>query len=234
MKSLSCILISFALLSEPKSMTPYKKIFYPEYNSAVTFIEQNHKKLQSMENEHKNMMLAIVFPELIRFSLFRDFFETKALELGYVEYGKEMVDFSIGRFQMKPSFVEKLEKYVKESKKLAEKYNEITQFKNSAEKDMRMERIERLGKLNWQIRYLECFYDILSEKFKDIKWSDDIEKLKFYATAYNHDFNASTEEIEKWINVKAFPYGASYKGKQYSYSDISAYFFINNLKTLKP
>ncbi|MEK6817304.1 MAG: hypothetical protein AABX80_00735 [Nanoarchaeota archaeon] len=233
MKSLSYI-ISFALLSGPGDMTSYKKIFYPEYGSAVTFIEQSRKKLQSMESEHKDMMLAIVFPELIRFSLFRDFFETKVLELGYIEYGKEMVDFSIGRFQMKPSFVEKLEDHVKESKKLVKKYNKITQFKNSVAEDIRRERIERLGKLEWQIRYLECFYDIISERFGDIQWDDNLKKLKFYATAYNHDFNAPREEIEKWINVKAFPYGTNYKGKQYSYSEISTYFFINNLKTLKP
>lgn len=56
--------------------------------------------------------LAIVSPELIRWTAFKDFFETTALELLYVKKGKTYADFSIGHFQIKPSFVEQLEAYV--------------------------------------------------------------------------------------------------------------------------
>ncbi|MFH1321435.1 MAG: hypothetical protein ABII90_12395 [Bacteroidota bacterium] len=218
------------LLTKPVN---YEKIFHSEYDNAVSFIEQNHKvfnKVIKTDAEKKNMMLSIIFPELIRYSLFRDFFETKSLEYGYVQYGAGMVDFSIGRFQMKPSFVETLEERVKRSNELMNKYHEITAFKDTAITGTRRERVERLRSLTWQFIYLECFYDITSERFKDIKWRDDIEKLRFYATAYNHNFCASKEEIEKWIDAKTFPYGAQYDGEQYSYSDISVYFFKNHLQ----
>ena len=227
------------LLSEPVN---YEKVFHSEYDNAVSFIEQNHKVFNKVlktnaDNQpkvdqplaEKNMMISIIFPELIRYSLFRDFFETKALELGYVEYGSNMVDFSIGRFQMKPSFVETLEEKVKRSDKLMNKYYKITVFNDITITGIRRERVERLGSLTWQLIYLECFYDITSERFKDVKWQDDIEKLKFFATAYNYNFCAPKEDIEKWINARTFPYGAHYKGTQYAYSDVSVYFFKNYL-----
>ncbi|MBW8051416.1 MAG: hypothetical protein FVQ77_13960 [Cytophagales bacterium] len=221
--------ISFAfLLSGPVN---YEKVFHSEYDNAVSFIKQNHEgfnKILKTDADKKNLMISIIFPELIRYSLFKDFFETKSLELGYVQYGAKLVDFSIGRFQMKPSFVEALEEDVKYSENLMNKYCEITAYKDETITGIRKERIERLSSLDWQLIYLECFYDIISEKFKDIKWQDDVEKLKFYATAYNHNFCASKQEIEKWINAKTFPYGASYEGEQYSYSDISVYFYNNH------
>ena len=49
---------------------------------------------------------AIFFPELIRYSFIRDLLETTALEYLYIENGKNYADFSIGRMQMKPSFIE--------------------------------------------------------------------------------------------------------------------------------
>ena len=220
--------ISFVFfLAEPVN---YEKVF-TEYDDAVSFIKQNHagfNKILKTDADKKNLMISIIFPELIRYSLFKDFFETKSLELGYVQYGAKLVDFSIGRFQMKPSFVEKLEEYVKYSENLMNKYCEITAYEDATITGIRKERIERLSSLDWQLVYLECFYDIISERFKDIKWQDDVEKLKFYATAYNHNFRASKQEIDKWNGAKTFPYGVHYKGEQYSYSDISVYFYQNH------
>lgn len=215
----------------------YEKIF-PEYDDAVSFIKQNHAgfyNIHKTDANKKDIMISIIFPELIRYSLFKDFFETKSLEIGYVQYGAKLVDFSIGRFQMKPSFVETLENLVlyRHARTLHNKYYEITAFKDTTITGIRKERVERLSSLKWQLIYLECFYDIISEKFKDIKWQDDVEMLKFYATAYNHNFCASKKEIDKWLNAKTFPYGASYKGEQYSYSDIAVYFYNNLLKNQK-
>lgn len=209
----------------------YEKIF-PEYSHATSFIKLKNAEFNKIKNtaeNKKNMMLSIIFPELIRYSLFRDFFETKSLELGYVEYESKLVDFSIGRFQMKPSFVKKLEEYVKDSENLAKKYSRVTTYRDITIKGIRKERIERLNSFNWQFIYLNCFYDVLSEKFKDVEWQNNVEKLKFYATAYNHNFCASKQEIDKWINVRTFPYGVNYKGEQYSYSDIAVYFYQNHL-----
>ena len=236
--------ISFVFfLAEPVN---YEKVF-AEYDDAVSFINQNlvypvrrtgagFNKILKTDVDKKNLMISIIFPELIRYSLFKDFFETKSLELGYVQYGAKLVDFSIGRFQMKPSFVETLEEYIIHSglvvdghaRPLHNKYCEITAYEDATITGIRKERIERLSSLDWQLIYLECFYDIISERFKDIKWQDDVEKLKFYATAYNHNFRASKQEIDKWNGAKTFPYGVHYKGEQYSYSDISVYFYQNH------
>jgi len=55
-------------------------------------------------------VLSIVFPELIRFNAIQDKIETFALQSLYVKYGKDYANFSVGPFQVKPSFAESLEK----------------------------------------------------------------------------------------------------------------------------
>ena len=55
-------------------------------------------------------VLAIVFPELIRYSKLQDVIESNDLKVLYVQFGDTYSNFSIGRFQMKPSFCEQLEK----------------------------------------------------------------------------------------------------------------------------
>ena len=56
------------------------------------------------------LAVAVVFPELVRYSALMDFMETTAVKALYQQKGVKGADFSIGRFQMKPSFVEDLER----------------------------------------------------------------------------------------------------------------------------
>jgi hypothetical protein len=86
-----------------------------DIENAVVTLQQHNALIQKMAkkyNQNNMPVLSIVFPEIIRYNAFKDFLETKTLEWLYVEYGKDKADFSIGLFQMKPSFVEKLEKYL--------------------------------------------------------------------------------------------------------------------------
>lgn len=52
---------------------------------------------------------AVVFPELLRYSRVQDGVEQAALLALYVQGGKAKADFSVGMFQMKPSFAEQVE-----------------------------------------------------------------------------------------------------------------------------
>jgi hypothetical protein len=226
-----CFFISCAfLLSTPPS---FEVEYEYELQLAESFIAKNELAFVNHMGEDKAQRLfltAIVFPELVRYSLFRDFFETKALELVYVEYGAEGADFSIGRFQMKPSFVETLEAQVAVSNALALKYGEIRNFTDSLARGIRKERVERLKSLQWQLTYLNCFHDVVSNRFQDVRWQTTAEKLKFYATAYNHNFLASKQELEQWVDGKTYPYGAQYTGPQYAYSDISVSYYNKHIK----
>ena len=55
------------------------------------------------------MALAVVFPEIVRYSDLEDLIQIRALKVLYVQYGRKYADFSVGHFQMKPSFIEQLE-----------------------------------------------------------------------------------------------------------------------------
>ena len=79
--------------------------------------------------------------------------------------------------------------------------------------------------LNWQIVYLNCFYDVVSELFSYIRFANREEKIEFYATAYNHGFNLPEEDIYNWKDKAVFPYGVKSDAKQYKYSDISVQFY---------
>jgi hypothetical protein len=167
--------------------------------------------------------LAIVFPEMIRWSVFKDFFETTALEMMYVNNGKSSADFSIGYFQMKPSFVEELENYIAEHRSV-QNLNFII-LNDKTPKDCRAERIKRLKQWSWQVRYAHVYWLIAKDIFKDKIFKNENERVRFYATAYNYGFLKPVADIERWQMKVAFPYGAQYKGNQVSYGDLAVEFF---------
>ena len=215
--------------------TDYKDIFDTDYTWALKFIKRNKRLFIEKSSEYKAdiaVITSVIFPEILRYSIFKDYFETKGLELIYTKYGKKYADFSVGYFQMKPSFVESLEKYVLKTKGLSEKFGHIPIFKDTRERKIRAERIRRLKSFEWQMDYLNCFYIITGKLHPEQQWKNKNEKIKFFATAYNHGFYKDTEEIKEWINVPVFPYGANSKSRQYIYSDISCYFYYNDYKKI--
>lgn len=226
MKIYSFILTCLLFVSPPD----HSKVFNSDYKDALEFTRQNKElinKACELHNSDTALITSVLFPELIRYSLLKDFFETKALEMVYVNYGSEYVDFSIGRFQMKPSFIEKMEKYIENNELLKNKLRFIYIYDSANTQGIRKQRVERLKSIVWQLHYANCFYSIVSQKFKNIKWKNKTEKIRFYATAYNHGFNKTEEEIKHWIDIKVFPYGTNYKANQYAYSDIAVDFYIN-------
>lgn len=101
---------------------------------------------------------SVIFPELIRYSIFQDRMETGAVKSLYVTKGTGGCDFSIGRFQMKPSFAETLEKRWMRSG-LARQYN--LYFDTKDNETARRIRISRLEDEEWQCVYLAVFLKML-------------------------------------------------------------------------
>jgi hypothetical protein len=185
----------------------------------------NTAKFKKVCDEHKadiKICKAIVFPELIRYSYLSDLFETAALEWVYVNGGSTVADFSIGQFQMKPSFIENMEDYVSAHGAMKE-YDYITTYDSGSSE--RAQRITRMKSVDWQIKYVACFYDLCSDKFKAEKFATDEEKLKFFSTAYNSGFNQTAESIKKKFKNKYFPYGAGKDVDQHPYCDVAIYYF---------
>ncbi|MEZ5057000.1 MAG: hypothetical protein R2879_08180 [Saprospiraceae bacterium] len=219
---LSLLFISSVSLST--SQTPFEE----EINDAFVFIAEHQDlicNVSSKFNTSPSKAVSLGFPELIRYSLVKDLFETSALELLYEDLGSREVDFSIGPFQMKPSFVERLEKVILQHSLTFENLQFITTYKKKDVKSIRAERLERLKSVEWQLNYLFAFYEVLELVFQDEAFCSEEEKIAFFASAYNTGFDVDRNFIRKWQTEKAFPYGRKYKGPQVAYSEIALRFF---------
>jgi hypothetical protein len=202
------------------SFAPY---FDCDYNSIYTKIKSLLPKIQkeaNLYNVDPKLVIAVVGPEMFRYSSFKDFIETTVLETLYVNYGSSTSDFSIGHFQMKPSFIEQLESL-----------NPILMgYRSSDPVQIRRERIKRLKSDKWQIRYAIAYCKTM-EDHKGIKSiTNQSERIKYIATAYNLGLSATTETIETWTKKKTFPYGEKFGENQCCYGDISALIY-RHIKT---
>jgi hypothetical protein len=205
----------------------YKTYFTSDYTKAIGIIESNGHKFKTICNKlnvDDKLVKSIVFPETIRYNTFKDFVETSALEILYINQGSEIVDFSIGYFQMKPSFIEKLETVINKNPILNTKYKSLFTYSTDNINRVRETRLERLKNIDWQISYVCCFIDYLHLKYPKLKENEQ-QMISFYASAYNFGFKRPPQKIINWSNIKAFPYGSDYNGYQFTYSELALQYF---------
>jgi len=203
--------------------TKYEKVFSTDFSTAVNYLSMHAKQFKQSASKYGNqpqLLSTIVFPELMRYSNVKDVLETSALEMVYIQAGSDAADFSIGRFQMKPSFAEAIEKEVV----LNKDYQQLIYSDKNTKEQTRQERIARLQNLDWQLMYLNAFVSICKLKFKGEKHESVNDSLSLYASAYNTGFTKPIEEIKLNEGKCYFPYGTKYKGKQYSYANVACYF----------
>lgn len=201
--------------------------FIPEMKSAMRFLIRNNSLIDKIVNEdaqNKRQILSIVFPELIRYDVLKDVLERSSNYVSYINFGSHHTDFSVGYFQMKPSFIESLEEYVNNHEELC--HWQFIVAEGNPRKSRKV-RLDRLNRFDWQIIYAQCYWDIAEVHFKDVAFQSDLEKLRFYSAAYNFGFKKSIPSIMEWQDVKSFPYGSNYTKTQRSYSDFAADFYEN-------
>lgn len=89
----------------------YRGIFGEKYTEAENYLINQHWISDSLKANglFPDLAKAIVFPEVIRYSVIRNKLELHGLFTLYVQYGERYSDFSVGYFQMKPSFARQLE-----------------------------------------------------------------------------------------------------------------------------
>lgn len=224
------VVLFFPLLFFLNSSPDYQKIFGSDYINALNYFKKNSliiKKYANYYSFDNEIISSSIFPERIRYSIIRDLIETKAVEMVYVDYGSDYVDFSIGDFQIKPSFAEKIEAIVLKDKTLKSKFNILIKYNSTNQKLIRAARVKRLKSLNFQMIYIAAFHDIVKNKF-DFSMLTKEKKIACFAVAYNHGFDVSFTTLEKRAKDKLFPYGAKYKGVQYSYTNIALDFYKNH------
>lgn len=185
-----------------------------------------HKSIEQtlqikLGDKKKSYALAIVAPEVCWYSALQDKGETYTLKVLYAQTGKG--DFSIGYFQMKPSFAEQIENIIRTNNSLNKKYSELIIMEDTPQA-IRAERITRLSSLKYQSLYLAAFYEIAETKIS--QWSSNKEGsnqfLKNMATIYNGGLNISESKALQLQEKKQFPSMATYK---YNYSDLVVEFY---------
>jgi hypothetical protein len=212
----------------------YSVIFGQSYKEALQLYKKEKKMWKNtfIDTTEFLVMSAVVFPELIRYSQLKDLFETEMLSLLYVEQGSKVCDFSIGQFQMKPSFAENIEIMIKQDSIL----NQVCNFSYTNKvstipslKTTRKLRLLRLQNRKWQLQYLHAFYLLMQQKTATLTFSNTQQKIRLFATAYNAGFQLSIIDLIAKQNDKYFPYGKHIWRESYSYADVAIEFYEKKL-----
>lgn len=182
----------------------YPKVFGNDWTSAINYVKEHHDEW-SREFEQfdvdPRLAVAIVFPELIRYSMWQDEIERAAVNGLYVSKGTDGANFSIGRFQMKPSFAEEIEQEWNRSS-LSKEYGFV--FNLQQNNEARRSRIRRLSNMQGQCRYLAIFIRLLQQRHPQLEQLPEKEQVCFLATAYNRSFTASFQQIKKIQHERHF------------------------------
>lgn len=144
---------------------------------------------------------SIIFPELMRYSALQDAVEEAALLSLYVRGGKELSDFSIGQFQMKPSFAEEVEAAWMASP-LRHEYQ--IYFPRGESREARRRRVERLADDEWQCVYIAMFVRLLLEREPSLLGLPAEDRVALVATSYNYSFSASLGQLRSARSRKYF------------------------------
>ncbi|MBX9784125.1 MAG: hypothetical protein K2X48_12620 [Chitinophagaceae bacterium] len=225
------LLSAFVLAKKQYSNPDFGKTFGTKAATA-------QQKLQTMNNSFelcgsicrssKLFMQSIVFPEVMRFNELKDDIETESLRTLYVQFGKDYADFSVGLFQMKPSFAELLELNAK--RLLTDSmYHELQlNYQSSDAATIRSERIKRLQDADWQLIYLTAFICVCNELYKHKTFNNETEKMQWYAAVYNSGFDKADRYITKKITEENFYLQQGMPGKKFRYAAVAKWFYLTN------
>jgi hypothetical protein len=204
------------------SAVTYFEAYPEETQQSISFYGQHvtkFKEVGASVRQKGAFVYAIVAPEISQYSNVLNFFEAQSLKVLYIQGGKAYGNFSIGPFQMKPSFVESLEAQIQKYSDLKKKYAHILIDKPD-EKEARKTRLMHLDELGWQFKYLKVFLALMAKK--KYGFSNEYSKLKFYATSYNAGFLKPKKSVESEYQKARFP---SFSSPKFNYAAIAIAFY---------
>jgi len=204
----------------------YEDVFGDDWKKALSFEKENRSWMEPLlAKNHISypLAVAVIFPELVRYSALRDKMEITLLKALYINLGDDYANFSIGQFQMKPSFAEMIREQAPAVMgrksgiifKSRSEYDDIKNFRKSIVTDLEDPKT--------QFNYLIAFFKICEKKFKTNR-KDDVDRMKFLATAYNYGINKTADQIESMIDKKFFN-TRLFKTENYSYADVSLFWY---------
>jgi hypothetical protein len=211
----------------PSQAIDYREVFGDDWIKAEKFEKENRiwmEPLLAKNHISYPLAIAVVFPEMVRYSALRDKMEITLLKALYINLGDDYANFSVGHFQMKPSFAETIYHQVPGVTGRLSGIN----FKNRSEfsdiKDFRKSIVTDLENPGTQLNYLIAFIKICEKNYR-INRRGETARLRFLATAYNYGINKTAGQIEsmtdkKFFNTKLF------KTENYSYADVALFWYI--------
>lgn len=224
---LGALLVSAAQCSRPAD-DDYRRVFGDRYVAAEEFLAANPwiGPALRLPPEETRLALAVVFPEIMRYSRLQDRIQARALKVLYVQYGRKYANFSIGHFQMKPSFVELLEADWNRLASADEKAAAaVPAFDRSDSSRARKDRVLRLDDLGWQVDYLRLFMAVMEKRYGHLVFPSAEDRLRFYATAFNAGYAAGEERIRRGLGEKHFHLELFAPKTRHNYADVAVYFF---------
>lgn len=198
------VLLLMCSMAVVSSAQTYRHQLHDEWTKAEETVCLRHESWESVFSSletDSSVCVAVVFPEILRWSKLKDIFEQAALKDRYVKEGTKGADFSIGLFQMKPSFAEKVEAAWMESN-MCHKYGLYFDLQDTNE--ARRRRISRLSDENWQCVYLAVFIHIMHERVPAVAAMTAEEQVSILATAYNRDLEAPLSSLVRWSETPTF------------------------------
>jgi hypothetical protein len=222
------VFLFFALFFESglSQSVNYKDIFGDDWEKAVAFEKENRSWMEPVLTENNisyTLAISIIFPELVRYSALQDKMEITLLKTLYVNLGEDYANFSIGQFQMKPSFAE----MIREKAPAVLGQTSRIKFKNNLNsndiKEFRKTIIKELEDPKSQINYLVVFIKICEKDF-GTGCEDELSQVKFLSTAYNFGFDKKKEDIEGMTEKKFFN-TSLLSTESYSYADVSLFWY---------
>jgi len=228
------IIFFLCLIQQSRSQSlNYTEIFGEDWKKAETFEKENRQWIKPMVEKNNisyPLAMSVVFPELVRYSALRDKMEISLLKTLYVNLGEDYADFSIGVFQMKPSFAETIrdESSAYLGRRSGIRFKTVSEYEDI--KDFRKSIIKDLEDPESQVIYLISFIRICEKKFT-LTRLDEIKFLKFLATAYNFGIDKTGIQIAKMTDKKFFS-TKLISSEKYSYADVSL-FWYNQFLTSK-
>ena len=227
MRNILIFLLFTVLLKSGLSQSlNYQNIFGDDWKKAINFEKENRcwmEPILAKNNISYPLAISIIFPELVRYSALQDKIEITLLKALYINLGNDYADFSIGQFQMKPSFAELIREKasVVTGNKSEISFKKISDYDNI--KDFRKSIVSDLEDPKSQIRYLIAFIKICERNFNTGR-KDEMSAIEFLATAYNFGIDKNQKEIEHMIGKKFFN-TKLIKTENYSYADVALFWY---------
>ncbi|RCH56232.1 hypothetical protein DJ568_05725 [Mucilaginibacter hurinus] len=225
-------ILSLLLIGQQSLANDYKQLFGNRYTRAEKTAAEVRPVIQKYAKafgEDSDLMEAIIFPELIRYNALYDAIETGSLIGLYARFGYEYADFSIGLFQMKPTFALSIETEVMKHKQ--SRWVKLLGFDKISLADeprSRLARVDRLENVEWQVKYLVAMLKCLKLKNSRLTLTAE-DRVLFTASAYNCGWDKSATVIKSYISKKHYQPGY-WEGEKYAFADVALYRYADKLK----